>query len=160
MKDILEKYFSLDDEVKEILPFLYMYQQLLEKLDEFDNNQKNLDDEEKLMEIIIKCWYATNLEITTIINKILSILNYKNITIEDLVNSDIDRLYKLIEYENPVDEILEEFESNGYYCIVCRNKKRFLLIIDNGIDTDLLTFNSLKEILTPFINRYIIEKRT
>ena len=160
MKDILEKYFSLDDEVKEILPFLYMYQQLLEKLDEFDNNQKNLDDEEKLMEIIIKCWYATNLEITTIINKILSILNYKNITIADLVNSDIDRLYKLIEYENPVDEILEEFESNGYYCIVCRNKKRFLLIIDDGIDTDLLTFNSLKEILTHFINRYIIEKRT
>lgn len=37
MKNILKKYYELDEESKEILPFLYMYQELLSTKDDYEN---------------------------------------------------------------------------------------------------------------------------
>ena len=37
MKNILKKYYELDEESKEILPFLYMYQELLATKDNYEN---------------------------------------------------------------------------------------------------------------------------
>ncbi len=35
MKNILKKYYELDEETKEGLPFLYMYQKLISAIDDF-----------------------------------------------------------------------------------------------------------------------------
>ena len=37
MKNILKKYYELDEESKEILAFLYMYQELLSTKDNYEN---------------------------------------------------------------------------------------------------------------------------
>ena len=158
MKELLQKYYKIDNKTKEILPFLYMYDELLDELREFNNIEiNNIYEEQLLMEIIIKCWYSTNLDPTEIIIRLLSIINRQKLKINDLKNIEIDELKKMLEYEEQSD-IIDEFEYNGYYCVLCKSEGKFLLIIDDGRETDVISFDSLKYPLTVMIKHHITEK--
>ena len=161
MKNILKKYYKLDEESKEILPFLYMYQELLSAIDDYENVKiENMYDEEILMQIITKCWYSTNLDATNIVNKLLSVLNYQDITINDLKNLNMDELQKLLydkESQNE-SEILAEFTYKIFDCILCRNRGQYLLILNNDETNDVLVFNEIKDIFSPVIKQHLSDK--
>ena len=171
MKNILKKYYKLDEETKEVLPFLYMYQELISAIENFpDIKIKNMYDEEILMQTIIKCWYSTDLEVTNIVDKILSILNCQDITIKDFENIELDELLELISDEDDAEILSEseisedeesvlEFTCRGYHCIFFKEQDKYFLILVNGDDTDILIFNSIEEILGDSIEKFLLEQR-
>ena len=114
MKNILTKYYNLDEETKELLPFLYMYDILLDISQDYENVKiENLADEEILMQTAIKCWYSMDMDPLDIINNLLSILNCQDITIKDFENLEIDELKEIFAYKEASD-IIDGFEYKGY----------------------------------------------
>lgn len=161
MKNILKKYYELDDESKEILPFLYMYEAYLSIKEDYENIKiENLTDEELLMKIIIKCWYSTSLDPSDIVERIFKILDCKDITLKDLENLTIDELEKLIiDEKNKKDsQILAEFIYRGFYCVFCKNTERYFLIITKGEESDVIQFDKLEDVLIPIITKHIHNK--
>lgn len=71
MKNLIKKYYEMDDEVRDDLEFLYTYQILTSLLNEYsDVDIKTIGDLEKLMQIIQKCMLATDCSVDYIINNI------------------------------------------------------------------------------------------
>lgn len=172
MKNILKKYYELDEESKEVLPFLYMYQELLSAIDNFENiTINNMYDEEILMQTIIKCWYSTDLDPINIIDRILTILNCQDITIKDFENLTLDELQELIlteDSDESLDETLEElkdeeilleFLCRGYDCIFYNHKDKYYLVLLYDDDVDVLIFNNMQEILGNSIEKFLLEKK-
>lgn len=165
MKNILKKYYELDEESKEILPFLYMYQELLSTKDDYENIKiDDLHDEDILMQTIIKCWYSTNLDATNIVDKLLSILNCQDITISDLENLSIDELQELMcdekttETQEKESDIISEFICKGFYCIFCKNNEKYLLILTKDEKTEVIVFNQFEDIFSAVITNHILDK--
>ena len=164
MKNILKKYYELDEESKEILAFLYMYQELLSTKDNYENVKiDSMYDEEILMQTIIKCWYSTNLDATNIVDKLLSILECQDISINDLKDLSIDELQELMCDNNNSNKsnIISEFIYKGFYCVFCKNNEQYILIIDKGnnsSDTDVIIFNKFEDVFYPIINKHLLDK--
>ncbi len=161
MKNILKKYYELDGESKEILPFLYMYHELLSTKDDYENIKiDNMYDEDILMQTLIKCWYSTNLDATNIVDKLLSILNCRDITITDLKDLSIDELQELMCDEEFTEEsdIISEFTYRGFYCIFCKSNEKYLLILNKNEKTEVIVFNQFEDIFSAVITNHILDK--
>lgn len=161
MKSILKKYYELDDESKEILPFLYMYEAYLSIKDDYENIEiESLADEELLMQIIIKCWYSTNLDPSNIIETIFEILNCRDITLKDLDELSIEELLELISTDNTNNDskILSEFNYKSYYCVFCKNNEKYLLIITKDEDSEVIQFDKIEDVCIPAIRKYLQDK--
>lgn len=161
MKDLLKKYFELDEESREILPFLYMYDVLLTEKEEYENiNIEGLADEELLMQIIVKCWFYTNLDPCEIVDKMFEILDCQDISIKDLEKLSIDELLELIidEPTTKDSQILSEFAYRGFYCVFCKQNGQYMLIITKGEESDVIQFSKLEDVFIPAINKYIHDK--
>lgn len=168
MKNLLKKYYELDEETKKFLPFLYMYQELISAIDSFDNIKiRNMQEEEILMETIIKCWYSTDLDPMNIIDKLLTILNCKDISIKDFENLSLDELQEIF-IENNSNELLKQskdiekisqFFCKGYDCKVYKYYDKYFLILIFEDDADILIFNDIEEIFSKCIEYFLLEKK-
>lgn len=158
MKNILKKYYKLDEETKELLPFLYMYNVLLDISQDYENVKlENLADEEILMQTAIKCWYSMDMDPLDIMNNLFSILECQDITVEDLKDLEIDDLKEIFACKEK-SNMINAFECEGYLCILYRNDEGFVLYINNGEEFDKLVFDSLKQPFKEVIKEYTIEK--
>lgn len=145
MKRILKKYYELDKESKELLPFLYMYQELQSSLEEHENIKiNNMYEEEILLQTLIKCWYSTNLDAKDIIDKLLEAVECQGIEILKFKEFDIDELKAIVDY-NP--RIIEEFDYEGHHCILYKTDEKYLLDMIQGEEFDRLNFKSLAPML-------------
>lgn len=176
MKNLMKKYYEMDDEVKKDLELLYTYQVLLSLFGEYENIKiKTIGELEKLMQIIQKCMISTNFSADCIITNILEILNYQDITINDLDDLELEDLLEVLftdeKYEeNDEDyqdeeisdkednqEIIAEFTYRDYYCIFCQNRDKYLIILNKGEDTDVIVLNSIDEMFNGTMERKLAE---
>lgn len=179
MKNLMKKYYEMDDEVKKDLELLYTYQVLLSLFGEYENVKiKTIGELEKLMQIIQKCMISTNFSADCIITNILEILNYQDITINDLDDLELEDLLEVlftddedVEDDNNEDcqdkeipndeenkqEIIAEFTYGDYYCIFCQNKNKYLLIINKGENSDVIVLDSISEIFDGTFERKLAE---
>lgn len=176
MKNLIKKYFELDDEVKDDLELLYTYQTLISLFDEYDVKIKTIGEMEKLMHIIQKCMIVTDFSVDFIVTNILEVLEAQDITINDLYDLEIDDLLEILftqdedadnnedcqDEEIPNDEdnkqeILAEFTFEDYYCIFCQNRDKFLLIITKGNYSGVIVLDSINEIFNGTFQRKLSE---
>lgn len=74
MKKIMKKYYELDEEVKDDLKLLYIYQILSSLFSEYENVKiYTFEDLDKLIHIIQKCMNVTDFSVDFIITNILEI---------------------------------------------------------------------------------------
>lgn len=176
MKKLIKKYYEMDDEVKDDLELLYIYQTLISLLGEYENVKINtIKDLEKLMHIIQKCMITTNFSADCIVTNILEVLEAQDISINDLYDLEIDDLLEILftdgEDDNDEDcqneklqndednkqEIISEFTYGDYYCIFCQNRDKYLLIINKGEKSDVIVINSINEIFDGTFQRKLAE---
>ena len=160
MRNILKRYYELDEETKEILPFLYVYQELLLSVDNYENvNIKDINDEEVLLEKMIQCWYLTDLDIIDIVDRILNLLNNQVISISNLKNFNQNELQRLIYDEELNDsKVITKFRYKFFDCVFCKNKGKYLLIIDDGKSSNALEFNEIKDVFVPLIREHLVNQ--
>lgn len=158
MKNIIKRYYELDDETKELLEPLYMFHELESSMDDYENVEiNNLGDEESILEIAICCSYLTNLGSDVIIRRILEILNCRDISINDLKELESDELIELL--QNTDDDIntakiITEFTFNNLFCVLLKDKEKYILTYQkNNTDSRVLIFNNLEQLLSIIIQR-------
>ena len=105
----------------------------------------------------------------TIINRLLITLSGTDITVEDLEKLDTDELLEIIfsedttsseTLENPESqEIIAEFIYREYYCIFCKNKEKYILILLAEDSIETISFNSLEDIFNDTIDKLLLDKR-
>jgi len=175
MKSVLKKYYEMNDEVKKDLELLYVYQILLSLYGEYEGVRiKNIEELERLLEIIQKCMITTDFSVDYIITNILEVLDVKNVSIRDLYDLEIDDLHEILfsddeefdedycEDEETSDfeenqEIIAEFIYKDYYCIFCQNKDKYLVILNKGENTNVIVLNGIDEMFNGTLERKLSE---
>ena len=80
MKQVIMKYYNLDEETKELLPFLNVYHEMMVQANNYENQiLENLNDEEIVMNTAIFCAMNTILDISEIIKRLFDVLNGQDI---------------------------------------------------------------------------------
>lgn len=172
MKDLLKKYYEMDSKARNDLEVLYIYHVFLALLEGYDmakEKLKKIKDIEKLIQIVQKCINFTDFSIDYIVKNIIVTINCQDVNIEDLENLTIEELIEVL-FVNNNDEsekednklkedgkIIAEFNYNGYYCVFCKNKNKYLLILIKNEDIDVITFDKVEEIFYSSIDKKIME---
>lgn len=165
MKDVIKKYYKLDDETKEMLEALYMLNELECSIEDYENVEiDTLGDEEILLAIAMNCTYLTDLGPDEIIKRLLEILNCRDITVNDLNELDSDELIELM--ENVDDEIYEkennskiiaEFFYKGLFCVLFKDNEKYIITYEKkDDDVRVLIFNNIIELLSIIIQRDLV----
>ena len=110
MKQVIMKYYNLDEETKELLPFLNVYHEMMVQADNYENQiLENLNDEEIVMNTAIFCAMNTILDISEIIKRLFDVLNGQDIFTSDIDELSKEELFELLDIsENEVREYSEE----------------------------------------------------
>lgn len=170
MKNLIKKYYELNNETKVDFEQLYIYHKFTSILNNYKNiDLKDISEQEKVLKLISKCNSLVDFSLDTIINQILITLNNPDITVDDLEELDTDELLDIIfsedttsseTIENPdSQEIIAEFLYREYYCIFCKNKEKYILILLSEDSIDTITFKNLDAIFNDTIDKLLLEKR-
>ena len=112
MKKIMKKYYELDEEVKDDLELLYIYQILSSLFSEYENVKiYTFEDLDKLIHIIQKCMNVTDFSVDFIITNILEILNLQDVTINDLYDLELEDLLEVLFTSNEENENNEDCDD-------------------------------------------------
>lgn len=170
MENLIKKYYELNNEIKVDFEQLYIYHKFTTLLNNYKNiGLKDINEQEKILKLISKCNSLVDFSLDTIINQLLITLNGPDITVEDLEELDTDELLDIIfsedttsseTLENPESqEIIAEFIYRQYYCIFCKNKEKYILILLAEDSIETVSFNSLEDIFNDTIDKILLEKR-
>ena len=97
MREIIKKYYELDDENKDLLYPMYLFHELENQLNEAETiDIYTIADEEKILNIAIDCSYITDLDGQEIIRRLLEILKCRDIEIDDILELTSEELKELI----------------------------------------------------------------
>ena len=185
MKNFIEKYNNLDEETKRMMPLFYMYNEIRTALkNNFMDLRIGIYEEGVIMNVTMKCWEKLTLDPSEVVYRLLSMLECRDITVDDFKDLDIDGLKELL-YDNydkeneqknneniELDdtnkddginednlEVIEEFDFERIKCVFCRDiaKNRYVVLAEDGDERDAITFNSIKAPLSPLLRHYIRE---
>ena len=162
MRNIIKKYYKLDEETKEMLEGLYMFNELEETAEDFEDvGIYNIRDKEIFLDIAMNCTYLTNLGPDKIVKRLLDILSCRDITLEDINELDTDALVELMESSDDDSKesnskIMTEFIYKDLVCLLIKSNDKYILTYIKENDIRRLVFNSLEEILAIIIQRDLI----
>jgi len=162
MKNIIKKYYKLDEETKEMLEALYMFNELETTAEDFEDvSIYNIRDKEIFLDIAMNCTYLTDLGPDKIVRRLLEILSCRDITLEDINELDTDTLVELMEGSDDESKesnskIITEFIYKDLFCLLLKSNDKYILTYLQENDIRRLVFNSLEEILAIIIQRDLI----
>lgn len=161
MKELLKKYYEMNDEEKEELEDLYLLHELQMQVSEHEDLELTLSDEEIIFEAARFCLLYSNINGSEIISRLLDLLECRDVTIEDIDNCEIDDLIELLDRSlgdfkdfNTKDKIITDFNYKGYYCILMTNGDRYLIVYEKDNETNVAVYNNIEEIIA-----YVIKNR-
>ncbi len=162
MRNIIKKYYKLDEETKEMLEALYMFNELETTAEDFEDvSIYNIRDKEIFLDIAMNCTYLTDLGPDKIVRRLLEILSCRDITLEDMNELDTDTLVELMEGSDDESKesnskIITEFIYKDLFCLLLKSNDKYILTYLQENDIRRLVFNSLEEILAIIIQRDLI----
>jgi len=162
MRNIIKKYYKLDEETKEMLEALYMFNELETTAEDFEDvSIYNIRDKEIFLDIAMNCTYLTDLGPDKIVRRLLEILSCRDITLEDINELDTDTLVELMEGSDDESKesnskIITEFIYKDLFCLLLKSNDKYILTYLQENDIRRLVFNSLEEILAIIIQRDLI----
>ena len=162
MRNIIKKYYKLDEETKEMLEALYMFNELETTAEDFEDvGIYNIRDKEIFLDIAMNCTYLTDLGPDKIVRRLLEILSCRDITLEDMNELDTDTLVELMEGSDDESKesnskIITDFIYKDLFCLLLKSNDKYILTYIKENDIRRLVFNSLEEILAIIIQRDLI----
>ena len=112
-KDVLIKYYTLDEETRNILPLIYIYDELTKQAEEFENVKfESLCQEEIFMNLVLFCTTKTTLDISEIIHRMLEVIDGPDMSIYDLAHLSNEELLAILDLD--AYEYFETDEDEEY----------------------------------------------
>ena len=163
MRNLLKKYYKMNDEQKNKLEDLL----ILHNIEIMIDKHKDLDivilDEEIIFDIVKNIYESTNLRIDLITNRIFDILEGSDITTDDVFSLNTDELIELIsdneEYTEKEDyEIISKFVYGGFECSFVRDGKNYILVFERDNNSHVEIFKSLEQLLGYVIKNILLSE--
>lgn len=153
MRNIIKKYYKLDEETKEMLEALYMFNELETTAEDFEDvGIYNIRDKEIFLDIAMNCTYLTDLGPDKIVRRLLEILSCRDITLEDINELDTDELIELMQNEDDTMEedleIVKQFIYDGLFCLLLKDNNKYILISEKNNNAKVITFNNIEQLLS------------
>lgn len=155
MKNIIKKYYEMDNETKEMLEALYMFHELETTMGDYKNVDISLGGEETILDIALQCTYLTTFGPDEIIKRLLQILDCRDIIVNDLKELESDELIELM--QNLDDDIIEEesdleivkqFLYNGLFCLLLKDNFKYILVCEKNNNAKVVIFNDIEQLLS------------
>jgi len=155
MRDLLKKYYEMEESTKENLGTLYIIHEFESLLNEFENlSITRLEDTETIIKTTVECWDYSNIDGGEIMYRLLHLLNEDEITVAELKDMDIENVMGLITFSNDdfkeipnKSKIYEEFYCENWECTFLNDKDRLILIYEKENHVEVLVFNSFIDML-------------
>ena len=96
MKNLLKKYYEMNDKDKLKIKDLYILHELETQLLNYRELELDISDEEIIFETIKDILQDSNVKVSEIISRLLKLLKCGDITIDDIGENDIEELIELI----------------------------------------------------------------
>lgn len=133
MRNMLKKYYKMNNDERSELKDLLLIHEIENKLEEYEDLELSIADEETIFEKVKTVSEISNIKDTEIITRILDILVCRDITIQDIIDITDNELIELItndenDFENEQYKILREFIYNGFYCVLVKDNEKYILI--------------------------------
>lgn len=163
MKSLLKKYYKMNDKDKSDLKDLYILHELENQLVNYTDLELDIADEEIIFETIKDILQESNVKVSEIISRLLKLLKCGDITIDDIVENDIEEIIELItknqkEIINAECEIIKEFIYKDFYCVFFRKGEKYILVYEKDSISHLNIFNNFEEILVYVIKNKLLSK--
>ncbi|MBP3801623.1 MAG: hypothetical protein J6I85_06360 [Clostridia bacterium] len=163
MRNTLKKYYKMNDESKMLLEDLYLIHIIENKIKENENLNLNIAEEEVIFESVKNISKASNIKVEELVRRIFEILQGADMTIEDIVELDEEKISDLItedeeDYKSEKYEILKEFIYGGFYCVFIREGTRYILIFDKNDNSHVEIFENIEELLCYVIKNKLLSE--
>lgn len=166
MKELLRKYYKMNNEEKEELENLFILHKLQKALENNKEIEFTISEEEIIFEVARDCMKFSNISCQEIITRLLKILECGNITayqIEDLGTNELIELLeksgKNFKTNNLELDIVTAFLFSNFYCVLMKEKGKYMLIYEKDDGTQYLDkFSDLHELLSYIIKCKLKEK--
>lgn len=153
----------MSDEQKEELEDLYLIHELQTQVSEQEDIELTLADEEIIFEAVRLCLFYSNINVSEIISRILDLLKFRDITIEDINKSDVSELMEKLDRDvgdfkdsRTKDEIITDFNYEGYYCVLLKNADKYIIIYDKNNETNVIVYNNIEEIIAYIVKNKLL----
>ncbi len=159
MKNLLKKYYEMNDKDKLKIKDLYILHELETQLLNYRELELDISDEEIIFETIKDILQDSNVKVSEIISRLLKLLKCGDITIDDIGENDIEELIELItknqkELTNDDSIIIKEFVYKDFYCVFFKKGEKYILVYDKDSISHVNIFNNFEEILV-----YVIKNK-
>ena len=159
MKNLLKKYYEMNDTDKLKLKDLYILHELETQLLNYKELELDISDEEIIFETIKDILQDSNVKVSEIISRLFKLLKCGDITIDDIGENDIEELIELItknqrELINDDSKIIKEFVYKDFYCVFFKKGEKYILVYDKDSISHVNIFNNFEEILV-----YVIKNK-
>lgn len=167
MKEILRKFYKMNEKEKEELEGLYIFNELEKMLDILEDLHLSIAEEQIICEITRDCLkYTNSLSPKEILKRLLEILQCADITVYDIEDLGINELIELLS-KNDRDfnftegkiEIASAFIYGRFYCVLMKNLDGYILIFEKDDGTQYMKeYENIEELLKYVIKNILKEK--
>ena len=160
MNNLLNKYYKMPKKEKEEMKELYILNEMQEVLSE---KKIKISNAEKIimLNIIKKCNNKIDKNFKTIINKIIKVIQQKNMSIIKLNSLSQNELYRLLIKEDKkyYTEILRAFIYGRYKCLLLKSDCGLNLVYENDEGIQYIDrFKNIEDILIYVIKNKLLSR--
>lgn len=166
MKELLKKYYKMNNEEKEELESLFILHKLQKALENNKGIELTISEEEIIFETIKDCMKFSNISCEEIITRLLKILECTHINLYRIEELGRNELIELLEKSgkdfktnNLELDIVTAFLFSNFYCVLMKEKDKYVLIYEKDDGTQYVDkFKDLHDLLSCIVKCKLIEK--
>lgn len=165
MKNLMKKYFEMDDSERENIERLYIIDTIENELiDIHDELELSVEDEEIVIKLVEDLLAFANISLYDLVDRILNVLEAPDMEARELDIMGTTELIELLtEEENDFNapehemELLDEFEHKGSNCTFSRGNGFYIIICDKDEDAHVMVYKNFDDILRDVIEYNVLK---
>lgn len=165
MKELLKKYYKMNDEEKAELEDLFLLHQLQKILEGNQSIDLDFSEEEAIFNATRNCLEYVNISCREVVTRMLQILEEPNTTAFDIEKLGVEELVELISEDNKESKDIKEktdivtaFVYGKFYCVLIKNNEKYILVYEKDDGTQYVDKGTIEDMVKYIIKNRLIDK--
>lgn len=165
MKNLIKKYFEMDDNERENIERLYIIDtienELIDIHDELDISD---EDEEILIKLVEDLLTFANISLYDLVDRILTLVEAPDMSAKDINILGTDELIELLsenenDFNNPCSdsELLKEFDYKNSKCSFSKNGNLYVIICEKDDEAHIMLYKDFDDILRDVVEYNLLK---
>ena len=151
MKNLIEKYYKMNNDEKEDLEILYIIDVIECQSSYYSELDISFEDIEILVEIIENLLALMDKSIYELVGEIFELLDRLNISIKQLEKLDINLLVQLLSDNKSNKDFTKKFTFENFKCYFFKNDDLYIIVCVKSDHTHIILYESFEDIIADTI---------